>query len=91
MLSNPAGDPKSISEPVQPPQGPHLSSETATNSTPEDIRHQVEQEQALSDAQKRLKEVEDEVGKLKGEKQALQGEKAGASESGCKGPPGIPV
>ncbi|ODN74219.1 hypothetical protein L202_07665 [Cryptococcus amylolentus CBS 6039] len=47
-------------------------------SLPEDIRNQVEKEQALVDAQRRVKELEGEAGKLRERISALEGERDGA-------------
>lgn len=45
---------------------------------PDDIRQQIEQEQALADAQKRVRELEEQVGKLSTEKEGVVGERDGA-------------
>lgn len=45
---------------------------------PSDIRQQVEQEQALADAQKKLRELEEDVLKLKEEKAGVEGERDNA-------------
>ncbi|ADV25676.1 nucleoprotein TPR [Cryptococcus gattii E566] len=45
---------------------------------PDDIRLQIEQEQALADAQKRVRELEEQVGKLSTEKEGVVGERDGA-------------
>ncbi|KAE8542037.1 hypothetical protein D1P53_001516 [Cryptococcus gattii VGV] len=45
---------------------------------PNDIRLQIEQEQALADAQKRVRELEEQVGKLSTEKEGVVGERDGA-------------
>ena len=51
-----------------------------TGSLSDDIRHQVELEQALLDTQKRLKEREERVEKYETEERHLQEEKVGACE-----------
>lgn len=45
---------------------------------PNDIRLQIEQEQTLADAQKRVRELEEQVGKLSTEKEGVVGERDGA-------------
>lgn len=45
---------------------------------PDDIRLQIEKEQALADAQKRVRELEEQVGKLSTEKEGVVGERDGA-------------
>lgn len=87
MSSDPPADQEPITELQQPPSNPQPESQApAIKSAPDDIRHQVEQEQALTDAQNRLKELEGDVERLKGEKQGLQGEKDGAGKhSYCRG------
>lgn len=49
-------------------------------SLPADIRQQVEQEQALADAQKRLKELEEDNEKIKKEKREIEEARDGAGE-----------
>lgn len=51
---------------------------TQTVPLPDDIRQQIEQEQALADAQKRVRELEEQVGKLSTEKEGVVGERDGA-------------
>lgn len=57
---------------------PEATQPTATQSSadqtslPTDIRQQVEQEQALADAQKRLKELEEDNEKIKREKKSVE-------------------
>ena len=46
----------------------------------DDIRKQVETEQALADARSKLKDLESELEKVKREKEALQSEKDGVGE-----------
>lgn len=47
------------------------------------IRAQVEKEQALKDAQRRVRALEEEVGKVKGEKTTVEGERDAAGAFIC--------
>ncbi|WWC63005.1 uncharacterized protein I303_105603 [Kwoniella dejecticola CBS 10117] len=47
-------------------------------STSDEIRRQVEQEQALADAQRKVRQLEEEIDKVKKEKAALENDKEGA-------------
>ena len=51
------------------------------NALPADIRQQVEQEQALADAQKRLKQLEEDNERLKKEKKEGEDARDGAGQS----------
>lgn len=79
MSSEPPSAGGAGSDSLQPPleANPTASSAESTSAS-DDIRRQVEQEQALTDAQKRSKELEGEVEKLKNDNLAIQGEKDGA-------------
>ncbi len=82
MSSDPPAVGQTLSEPPQARSGADPATQTAAmSSLPEEIRRQVEQEQALADAHKRRKDLEAEVKRLKVEKQGLQGDKEGARES----------
>ncbi|WRT66753.1 uncharacterized protein IL334_003716 [Kwoniella shivajii] len=48
------------------------------SSSPDDVRRQVEQEQALADAQRKVRQLEEEVEKVKREKKDLESDKDGA-------------
>ena len=92
MASDRPADPAASSDP------PGMVSETdheletpGTGSLTEDIRHQVELEQALLDSQKRLKEREEQVVKYKVEERHLLEEKDGARESYSVVSKAIPV
>lgn len=57
------------------------SSGAAEGSDPAgDVRREVEKEQALADLRKRVAGLEDELAKVKSEKQALETERSGAGE-----------
>jgi predicted nucleic acid-binding Zn-ribbon protein len=60
---------------------PNPEATADTTSLADEIRKQVETEQALADATKRLRELEDELEKVKRDKETIEGEKEGASES----------
>lgn len=49
-----------------------------------DVRREVEKEQALADLRKRVAGLEDELAKVKSEKQALEDERTGAGELGTE-------
>lgn len=66
-----------------PPEGGQSAvapASTNENSLPADIRQQVEQEQALADTQKRLRELEEDNEKLKKEKKDVEDARDGACE-----------
>nr|XP_031858524.1 uncharacterized protein CI109_006047 [Kwoniella shandongensis]KAA5525596.1 hypothetical protein CI109_006047 [Kwoniella shandongensis] len=77
MSSDPTSGPDPSAEVQQTPV-PSEQDATAVTSLPDDIRQQVEQEQALADAQRKVKTLEEEVEKVKAEKQVLVNEKDGA-------------
>lgn len=55
-----------------PVQATEVDMRLSENALPVDIRQQVEQEQALADAQKRLKELEQDNEKLRKEKKDVE-------------------
>jgi hypothetical protein len=59
---------------------PIASSPIARPATVDDIRKQVETEQALSNALKRVEQLESEIKKVTEEKEAIATEKDGSSE-----------
>lgn len=67
-------------------QGDNMAEAAASDSTdqPPDaaqqVRQQVEQEQALADAQRRVKGLEDELAKVTEERKKLEGEKREAGQ-----------
>ena len=63
-----------------PPAASEGQASTSTSSVTDDIRKQVENEQALSDSQKRVKELTDEIEQIKQRITAAQGEREGASK-----------
>lgn len=84
-----SSDPEADSQPAASEPIPTLSNPISTDTTAQpglstaDIRAQVEHEQALSDALKRVREVEQECERIKGEKRDVEQEKEGAGEFCC--------
>lgn len=74
-----SSDPSSLDPPEGTGSNPTQSSTNET-SLPSDIRQQVEQEQALADAQKRLKELEEDNEKIRKEKKEVEEARDGAGE-----------
>jgi nucleoprotein TPR len=73
MSSEQPVDPKVTQEPVvEASQTQSQGSTSAQTALPDDIRQQVEQEQALADAQKRLKELEADNERLQKEKKEVE-------------------
>ena len=66
-----------------PTSQPQITS--TSNPSPDDIRRQVEAEQALTESSKRLQELQDQLEKIKAEKDALQYEKQTAGKSSSPG------
>ncbi|KAK8864149.1 hypothetical protein IAR55_001395 [Kwoniella newhampshirensis] len=78
MSSDPTVGPEAAAESQALPQPtPVPEQDTSASSLPDDIRQQVEQEQALADAQRKVKSLEEEVEKVKAERQTLVNEKDG--------------
>ncbi|WVR06682.1 hypothetical protein IAU60_003714 [Kwoniella sp. DSM 27419] len=79
MSDQPTGqEPGSASDP-QPPQNAEVAPPVTDDGASADaIRRQVEQEQALADAQRKLRALEEEAEKVRAEKQSLIAEKDGA-------------
>lgn len=81
-----SSDPPANSQPPASETTTNLTEPIVSNSTADAelstavIRAQVEHEQALSDALKRVKEVEEECERIKGEKKGVEEEKEGAGE-----------
>lgn len=71
-----SGDSSSLDPPVEAQSNPTQSSDET--SLPADIRQQVEQEQALADAQKRLKALEEDNERIKKEKKDVEDARDGA-------------
>lgn len=72
-----SGDSSSLDPPPEASSNPTQSS-TGETSLPADIRQQVEQEQALADAQKRLKALEADNERIKQEKKDVEDARDGA-------------
>lgn len=73
MSSEQPSDPKATQESVvEATQTQSQGSTSAQTALPDDIRQQVEQEQALADAQKRLKELEADNERLQKEKKEVE-------------------
>lgn len=73
MSSEQPVDPKATQESVvEASQTQSQGSTSAETALPDDIRQQVEQEQALADAQKRLKELEADNERLQKEKKEVE-------------------
>jgi hypothetical protein len=75
-------------EQTNPQVAEPMETDTAVNIQPANgetdpaaVRAQVEQEYALADAQKKLRELEDEVERVKREKAAVESERSAAGES----------
>ncbi|WVF69077.1 hypothetical protein IAT40_003851 [Kwoniella sp. CBS 6097] len=83
MSDQPAGQEPSAVEAQQPQLSdpPARPASSSSDPTSDDIRRQVEQEQALADAQRRVRALEEEAEKIKAEKQALANEKEGATST----------
>ena len=77
----PIDEPMSSENPIEQPAQTSSTTQDQT-SLPADIRHQVEQEQALADAQKRLKELEADNERLQREKKEVEEAREGSGE--CK-------
>ena len=79
------GDPPTATAPLETETALASTSQppitSTANQSPDDIRRQVEAEQALAESSKRLKELHDELEKIKSEKDALQYEKQTAGMS----------
>ena len=76
MSSDPSAEQQVLSDTPQQ----QTQAEAGSDSLADDIRKQVENEQALADAQSKLRQLEAKVLKLAQEKQAIQNEKDGACE-----------
>jgi hypothetical protein len=76
-----AAAPSASSPDAQPqPEASQPSGPSGSDSAAAAIRAQVEAEQALADAQRRVKELEDEVSRVNGEKRTVEGERDSACE-----------
>ena len=75
----PIDEPMSSENPIEQPAQTSSATKDQT-SLPADIRHQVEQEQALADAQKRLKELEADNERLQREKKEVEEARDGSGK-----------
>jgi nucleoprotein TPR len=80
MSSDPPVDQPMSSETSLEQSAQSSSTTQDQTSLPADIRHQVEQEQALADAQKRLKELEADNERLQKEKKEVEEARDGSGE-----------